>query len=426
METTVKLMKITQEYIKNLMTDSKNRRKYELIYNKISKYIQSADDDNLLTDEDNFDMDDPIGTIFERLLKIAIFYEPLNHIGPMYLCWILENRLLKLDKDPDAFNYSLNNNMEELFPYKSQWRENSYTASNASRVHLFDSICKLFQAQQNNISIALSSFLFERTMPCYFDFLLHGDKSCSNGAITHQYVTYSDYSFSSTYLPTALSAISDMLWIRENSFPLKFSADKKAWYACNNGISGKQYLILPLIHTHCFLGIDMFLRSRKDLLKIFKSNEKEFLKTFQTAIENKPGYEDFIKLALLNPNGYRNIFHPLSNNDVSKLKENFTCWLISCLEVIRPEDIIIPEKIPERSVISPDDRDDIEYLSCKYIIKFVQTALSLLYSGYFREDLFKQLILLSKESYFSEDFTDEQYQRLQDFSEEFCQYVMYS
>ncbi len=117
----IKLMKIAQEYLKNLMVESKNRRKYEGAYARISAHIKSANTN--LNDDLGDDADDIIGSIFERMLKIAKHCGAIRPIAPMYLCWMLEYRLLKVTNpqtdDIDKINLLLTNSKnEELFPLK--------------------------------------------------------------------------------------------------------------------------------------------------------------------------------------------------------------------------------------------------------------------------------------------------------------------
>ena len=417
LEMIIRLLEIAQEYIKNLRTDSKNNSKYKPIYERISKYIKAAKNDNICT-EDNLDMDDPIGSIFERMLKISIYFDPLNRIGPMYLCWMIENRLIKFSKyDADSFNYSLDTNPEKTFPYKNSWHNGGRTVSDVAHVYLFDTLCAWWKNEKINFSMPLSVFLFERTLPCYSDFLLVGNNPLTDPKITHQLVTYSDLRFSSSYLPTCLSATADMLCINPDWFPLPFPVQDENWDICNTGTIGNERDIVKNASYDCSKRMIQSLNANKNLLKKYKIDEKSFLRSFIACFSQKPYYEEFIKLIFLNPFGYHGTYR-ISYKDQIALQQSLTQWVIACIDLIEPDQLIRVQ----------DDLDDtayrdICYILQDYVVELGLNAVPILYSGYFRDELWSSLILLCKEMFFYEDFTDEQYQRLQDFGEEFCQCV---
>lgn len=68
----IRLMEIALEYIDNLMTNPKNHSKYEGAKQRMERYIVAAMEDEF-EDEENDALDDIVGSIFERLIKIAFF-----------------------------------------------------------------------------------------------------------------------------------------------------------------------------------------------------------------------------------------------------------------------------------------------------------------------------------------------------------------
>lgn len=154
----------------------------------------------------------------------------------------------------------------------------------------------------------LSVFLFERTLPCYSDFLLVGNNPLTDPKITHQLVTYSDLRFSSSYLPTCLSATADMLCINPDWFPLPFPVQDENWDICNTGTIRNERDIVENASHDCSKRMIQSLNTNKNLLKKCKIDKKSFLRSFITCFSQKPYYEEFIKLIFLNPLGYHGTY----------------------------------------------------------------------------------------------------------------------
>lgn len=257
----IHLMKIALEYIDNLMTNPKNRSKYKSARQRMDRYINAAKKDEL-EDGENDVLDDIVGLIFERLIMIAFFYPPYKAIGPMYLCWMLEKRLLKLTDPPkEPTNWAfINNKKESLFANKIEWHEERPSTSDEARVYLFDELC-VFWEDWADSSIGLSRFLFEKMLPFYLDFM-KADILLPESCMTHYFVQYDTAVFSSDPLQRILSVFSDMLQLELDAFPLKLDVNPNLVNDVNNITTDEQYAeFLRKMYTQYFQESEDIIRT---------------------------------------------------------------------------------------------------------------------------------------------------------------------
>lgn len=234
-ECLITFMGIALEYISNLRTNPKNRSKYEAAQQRLEHYVAAARVADF-TEEEPEALDDIIGSLFERLLKVAAYYSPIEPIGPMYLCWMLEKRLLKFANPAgEPRNLLLINNVrEELFATKIEWHAGRPSTSDEARVYLFDALCAFWEEYFGK-STELSRFLFEKTLPYYSDFM-KADTLPSKSAMTHDFVRYHTAVFSNELQQRISPVFSSMLKLKYDALSFALSIDP----SCLNEFDGIQ------------------------------------------------------------------------------------------------------------------------------------------------------------------------------------------
>jgi len=242
-----KFAQIFEEYVKNLMVDPKNRRKYKPVLERVRKYIgglQEEEDEG----EDSTEADDVLGTIFEQLIINATRYDPLSSIGPIYVCWIFKNRIIKIGNAASKhINLMLNeSDANDCFPFNDTFHADGPSIADESQIYLFDEICQLWN-EYNLGDTRLSKFLFERITPFYLDFMkTDTKKEPSQDRVTHQYVSYPVATFSSYFLQRSEGCISKMLYFSPEVFSLPL--DDKDWiHYLNSPEKDTKYIFKHLI-----------------------------------------------------------------------------------------------------------------------------------------------------------------------------------
>ena len=364
----IRLMKIAQEYLKNLMVESKNRRKYEGAYDRISAYIKSANtdfNDDLDDDADEVIADDIIGSIFERMLKIAKHCDAIRPIGPMYLCWMLEYRLLKVTNpqtdDIDKINLLLTNSKnEELFPLKIEWHASRPSVSDESRVYLFDEICVLWE-EYIDANTALSKFLFEKTLPYYREFLKCDRQLQPAESITHHYVP----------IPETLQQLYDQYF-------------KPVTDICKSWANSKRKITL---------------------------NSKDFINEVARVLREKTLLDEFTDLMFLNPIAYGACYRK-ERSEFTEWDQIFYKWLCDIRASMNFE-----WKIQPRGYTGSIDAlvDHLYNPLCQADRLFILNTVVPLYSIYAAENIVESLVKISKEAFFYNQYSEEQYQQLLDF-----------
>lgn len=414
----IKLMKIAQEYLKNLMVESKNRRKYKGAYDRISAYIKSTNadfNDDLDDDADEEIADDIIGSIFERMLKIAKHVGAIRPIGPMYLCWMLEYRLLKITNpqtdDIDKINLLLTNSKnEELFPLKIEWHASRPSVSDESRVYLFDEICVLWE-KYIDANTALSKFLFEKTLPYYRDFLKCDRKLQSVESITHHYVHYDPYVFSSELLQRCLSVFQQMFTLHVSDFPvrLRITDDTLRFLGESTNISIPE--TLQQLYDQYFKPVTDICKSWANSKRKITLNSKDFINEVARVLREKTLLDEFTDLMFLNPIAYGACYRK-ERSEFTEWDQIFYKWLCDIRASMNFEWDIQPSGYT----------GSIENLK-KYLYKelhqaevfFILNTIVPLYSVYTAENLTESLVKVSKEAFFYNQYSEDQYQHLLDF-----------
>lgn len=414
----IKLMKIAQEYLKNLMVESKNRRKYEGAYDRISAYIRSANtdfNDDLDDDADEEIADDIIGSIFERMLKIAKHCDAIRPIGPMYLCWILEYRLLKVTNpqtdDIDKINLLLTNSKnEELFPLKIEWHASRPSVSDESRVYLFDEICVLWE-EYIDANTALSKFLFEKTLPYYRDFLKCDHELQPAESITHDYVHYDPYVFSSELLQRCLSVFQQMFTLHVSDFPIPLGITDDMLRFLGESTNTPITKTLQLLYEQYFKSVEDICKNWANSKRKIALNSKDFINEVARLLHEKPLLDEFTNLMFLHPIAYGACYRK-ERSEFDEWRQSFYKWLCDIRASMNFEWDIQPSGYT----------DSIEDLK-KYLygelhqaeVLFILNTIVALYSVYTAENLVELLVKISKSAFFYNQYSEEQYQHLLDF-----------
>lgn len=416
MECTIKLMKIAQEYLKNLMVDPKNRSKYTSAYERISQYImysEITENDDNSSDEVNKEADDIVGSIFERMLKIARHCTSLRQIAPMYLCWLLEHRLLKItDPKTDKVNLLLTDSKtEDLFPLKKEWHASKPSVSDQSRVYLFDEICALWEYYVDD-NTALSRFLFEKTLPYYRDFMKSNHSIQAPNTITHQYVDYNIAIFSNDLLQRGLSVFHDMLELQLFKFPIPLiSTDdmfRSAYKISKNYDIGK---LLPELYTRCFQRSESYIQEQSNTKRKIKINSKALLNETNRILLEKPLLDRFKNLMFLNPIAYGALYRN-DQSERSKWQQEFEEWVMDIRASMNFEwEIQVQGPTTSTSDLQKSIREFLQQDEALFIIN----TFVIIYSMYIINNIVKNLVMLSKEMFFYEQYSEAQYQKLIDF-----------
>lgn len=406
----ITLMDIALEYINNLRKNPKNRSKYAAAQQRLERYVTAARKAAFIEDELEA-LDDIIGSLFERLLKVAAFYAPIEPIGPMYLCWMLENRLLKFAnpaKEPRNL-LLIDNAREKLFATKIEWHAGRPSTSDEARIYLFDALCTFWEKWFYK-STQLSRFLFEKTLPYYSDFM-KADMLPSESAMSHDFVQYDTAVFSNDLLQRILSVFNTMLQLELDAYPLELNVNSQILNDVSNIKTDEQYTdFLQKMYDWCFQESEDRIRTISNSKIKIQTNRKEFLKKAYQVFKKKPMLEDFKRIMFLNPTAYgswhqegtewANQFHNWFADWYEEVKFDFQIKITGKTEIKR----LTPEA--EEYIREQLDRDQ-----CNF---YFHTS-ALLYSKAVRDDLVEKLALLSKKMYFYEDYSDEQYQKLLDF-----------
>ena len=414
----IRLMKIAQEYLKNLMVESKNRRKYEGAYDRISAYIKSANtdfNDDLDDDADEVIADDIIGSIFERMLKIAKHCDAIRPIGPMYLCWMLEYRLLKVTNpqtdDIDKINLLLTNSKnEELFPLKIEWHASRPSVSDESRVYLFDEICVLWE-EYIDANTALSKFLFEKTLPYYREFLKCDRQLQPAESITHHYVHYNPYVFSSELLQRCLSVFQQMVTLHVSDFPVRLRITDDTLRFLGETTNTPIPETLQQLYDQYFKPVTDICKSWANSKRKITLNSKDFINEVARVLREKTLLDEFTDLMFLNPIAYGACYRK-ERSEFTEWDQIFYKWLCDIRASMNFE-----WKIQPRGYTGSIDAlvDHLYNPLCQADRLFILNTVVPLYSVYAAENIVESLVKISKEAFFYNQYSEEQYQQLLDF-----------
>ena len=414
----IRLMKIAQEYLKNLMVESKNRRKYEGAYDRISAYIKSANtdfNDDLDDDADEVIADDIIGSIFERMLKIAKHCDAIRPIGPMYLCWMLEYRLLKVTNpqtdDIDKINLLLTNSKnEELFPLKIEWHASRPSVSDESRVYLFDEICVLWE-EYIDANTALSKFLFEKTLPYYREFLKCDRQLQPAESITHHYVHYDPYVFSSELLQRCLSVFQQMFTLHVSDFPVRLRITDDTLRFLGETTNTPIPETLQQLYDQYFKPVTDICKSWANSKRKITLNSKDFINEVARVLRKKTLLDEFTDLMFLNPIAYGACYRK-ERSEFTEWDQIFYKWLCDIRASMNFE-----WKIQPRGYTGSIDAlvDHLYNPLCQADRLFILNTVVPLYSIYAAENIVESLVKISKEAFFYNQYSEEQYQQLLDF-----------
>lgn len=414
----IRLMKIAQEYLKNLMVESKNRRKYEGAYDRISAYIKSANtdfNDDLDDDADEEIADDIIGSIFERMLKIAKHCDAIRPIGPMYLCWMLEYRLLKVTNpqtdDIDKINLLLTNSKnEELFPLKIEWHTSRPSVSDESRVYLFDEICVLWE-EYIDANTALSKFLFEKTLPYYREFLKCDCQLQPAESITHHYVHYDPYVFSSELLQRCLSVFQQMFTLHVSDFPVRLRITDDTLRFLGETTNTPIPETLQQLYDQYFKPVTDICKSWANSKRKITLNSKDFINEVARVLREKTLLDEFTDLMFLNPIAYGACYRK-ERSEFTEWDQIFYKWLCDIRASMNFE-----WKIQPRGYTGSIDAlvDHLYNPLCQADRLFILNTVVPLYSVYAAENIVESLVKISKEAFFYNQYSEEQYQQLLDF-----------
>lgn len=414
----IRLMKIAQEYLKNLMVESKNRRKYEGAYDRISAYIKSANtdfNDDLDDDADEEIADDIIGSIFERMLKIAKHCDAIRPIGPMYLCWMLEYRLLKVTNpqtdDIDKINLLLTNSKnEELFPLKIEWHASRPSVSDESRVYLFDEICVLWE-EYIDANTALSKFLFEKTLPYYREFLKCDCQLQPAESITHHYVHYDPYVFSSELLQRCLSVFQQMFTLHVSDFPVRLRITDDTLRLLGETTNTPIPETLQQLYDQYFKPVTDICKSWANSKRKITLNSKDFINEVARVLREKTLLDEFTDLMFLNPIAYGACYRK-ERSEFTEWDQIFYKWLCDIRASMNFE-----WKIQPRGYTGSIDAlvDHLYNPLCQADRLFILNTVVPLYSVYAAENIVESLVKISKEAFFYNQYSEEQYQQLLDF-----------
>ena len=414
----IRLMKIAQEYLKNLMVESKNRRKYEGAYDRISAYIKSANtdfNDDLDDDADEVIADDIIGSIFERMLKIAKHCDAIRPIGPMYLCWMLEYRLLKVTNpqtdDIDKINLLLTNSKnEELFPLKIEWHASRPSVSDESRVYLFDEICVLWE-EYIDANTALSKFLFEKTLPYYREFLKCDRQLQPAESITHHYVHYDPYVFSSELLQRCLSVFQQMFTLHVSDFPVRLRITDDTLRFLGETTNTPIPETLQQLYDQYFKPVTDICKSWANSKRKITLNSKDFINEVARVLREKTLLDEFTDLMFLNPIAYGACYRK-ERSEFTEWDQIFYKWLCDIRASMNFE-----WKIQPRGYTGSIDAlvDHLYNPLCQADRLFILNTVVPLYSIYAAENIVESLVKISKEAFFYNQYSEEQYQQLLDF-----------
>lgn len=414
----IRLMKIAQEYLKNLMVESKNRRKYEGAYDRISAYIKSANtdfNDDLDDDADEVIADDIIGSIFERMLKIAKHCDAIRPIGSMYLCWMLEYRLLKVTNpqtdDIDKINLLLTNSKnEELFPLKIEWHASRPSVSDESRVYLFDEICVLWE-EYIDANTALSKFLFEKTLPYYREFLKCDRQLQPAESITHHYVHYDPYVFSSELLQRCLSVFQQMFTLHVSDFPVRLRITDDTLRFLGETTNTPIPETLQQLYDQYFKPVTDICKSWANSKRKITLNSKDFINEVARVLREKTLLDEFTDLMFLNPIAYGACYRK-ERSEFTEWDQIFYKWLCDIRASMNFE-----WKIQPRGYTGSIDAlvDHLYNPLCQADRLFILNTVVPLYSIYAAENIVESLVKISKEAFFYNQYSEEQYQQLLDF-----------
>ena len=411
----ITFMDIALEYISNLRTNPKNRRKYAAAQQRLDCYVTAARESALAEDEPEA-LDDIIGSLFERLLKVAAYYPPIEPIGPMYLCWMLEKRLLKFTNPArEPRNLLLIDNVtEELFATKIEWHAGRPSTSDEARVYLFDALCAFWEKCFGK-STELSRFLFEKTLPYYSDFM-KADTLPSKSAMTHDFVRYHTAVFSNELQQRISSVFSRMLKLKYDALSFALSIDPSCLYEFD-GIQTENETkdFLKDIFKQCFRKADRLIRHAFNSKRKYKDNRAELIEKVYDILKEKPGLADFKHLVFLNAKD-DDIRCKYDMKYKAEWMHQLTSWFLRLYDSIEFEwEIQISNKAGSEDSDAYRSKVIKNELEANQV-KFLVSAFVLFYCKAVKDEFFKELELISKKMFFYEKYSDVQYQRLIDFS----------
>lgn len=331
----------------------------------------------------------------------------------MYLCWMLEKRLLKFTdpkKEPTNWTF-INNEKESLLANKIEWHGERPSTLDEARVYLFDELCGFWEDWSDS-STELSRFLFEKTLSFYLDFM-KADTLLSESCMTHHFVHYDTAVFSSDLLQRILSVFSDMLHLELDAYPIELNVNSQIQNDVSNITTDEQYIdFLQKIYDFCFQESEDRIRTISNSKRKIQTNRKEFLKKVHRVVKEKPMLEDFKRIMFLNSKAY-GAWYQEEDGSGTEWARQFYKWfmdLCACVDFnwqiqIKPESENSSREVKE--YIMQQLRED--------ELHFMLNASVLLYSKAARDDTIQKLVLLSKKMFFYDSYSDKQYQNLLDF-----------
>ena len=349
------------------------------------------------------------------MLKIAKHCDAIRPIGPMYLCWMLEYRLLKVTNpqtdDIDKINLLLTNSKnEELFPLKIEWHASRPSVSDESRVYLFDEICVLWE-EYIDANTALSKFLFEKTLPYYREFLKCDRQLQPAESITHHYVHYDPYVFSSELLQRCLSVFQQMFTLHVSDFPVRLRITDDTLRFLGETTNTPIPETLQQLYDQYFKPVTDICKSWANSKRKITLNSKDFINEVARVLREKTLLDEFTDLMFLNPIAYGACYRK-ERSEFTEWDQIFYKWLCDIRASMNFE-----WKIQPRGYTGSIDAlvDHLYNPLCQADRLFILNTVVPLYSVYAAENIVESLVKISKEAFFYNQYSEEQYQQLLDF-----------
>ena len=272
------VLKIFEEYIRNLSRDPKNKSKYEKPLEAIEECIKAIEDELVETGEDET-LADKVEQRISKILTYATQYEPFSLIGPLYVCWILEKRIFKIVA-PSKRMVGFTLNEKDPFPVNEQHHIHKVTIADRAKIFLFDALLGVWK-KWNLGDISLSQFLFERTMPLYSDFMkfdsiidrnLETYEAQNSKHVTHKFCNYPTGEYTNLFLQRASKDLSESLMVAPSFFPYEIRVTDQEWFCYIRDNRDDPPSTNPY-----------FQNSRKDFISVFKTDKMllSAIKVFQ-------------------------------------------------------------------------------------------------------------------------------------------------
>ncbi len=229
------VLKIFEEYIRNLSRDPKNKSKYEKPLEAVGECIKAIEDELVESGEDET-LADKVEQRISKILTYATQYEPFSLIGPLYVCWILEKRIFKIVAPSERIvGFTLNE--KDPFPVNEQHHIHTLTIADEAKNYLFDALLGVWE-KRNLGDIGLSQFLFERTMPLYSDFMkfdsiidrnLETYEAQNSKHVTHKFCNYPTGKYTNLFLQRVSKDLTESLKVTPSLFPYRIWVTEDKW-----------------------------------------------------------------------------------------------------------------------------------------------------------------------------------------------------